>query len=180
MATRRIQFIPWAVSFEIFGEAVSWIKAKKFYNVVHYSKIKNPVLYFTDDGEIYVHGHGDAGDPEISPGKGTLGSDLNYREVADRLIKTGLKKDFHGKIKLYSCMSGVGRSGPNTSFANLFANYMRSQGYNNCTYHGYIGYLSGKRTENGYKDTALIDGVDKKGEDKYVVIGRASEHRVEF
>jgi len=139
----RIIFIPWIVNHEQFKKCLKWqrqaaIHKHKLFHVVHYSPFPNPVLLLTTKGEIYIRGHGAANDPEIAPGSGAIGGDLRFDAVGDRLIKTGLRKAFAGKIKCWNCHSGVSGA---TSFAKQFADYMRSRGYTNCTYWGYLDAL---------------------------------------
>jgi hypothetical protein len=177
---KRIHFIPWVVSTELFGEVIKWNTTKKFYHIIHYSPIKNPILHFTTEGSIYIHGHGAAKSNLIETGKGTIGKDLTYFQLADRLIKTGLNKKFAGKIKIYSCESGDGDS---LAFANRVAVYMRSLGYDKCEYSGYKGLIDVYARSDGHKYSDIKKKTrDKEGElhIEWIAQGRASANRVSF
>jgi hypothetical protein len=150
----RVLFIPWAINLEQFGKCLNWqatalFRKGKWTHIIHYNPIPNPILLFVTDGQIYVRGHGGASDPEIAPGFGALGGDLDYAEVGRRLMRTGLRKCFKGVIKLYNCHSAEGGT---ASFASQFANFMRGQGYTNCTYEGYDGALDSYYQDKGGND----------------------------
>ena len=64
---------------------------------------------------------------------------IRYNEVADRLVTAGLRSEFAGKIKVYSCQSGVGGD---DAFGKRFANYMRTDKHFTCEFWAYSGNIS--------------------------------------
>jgi hypothetical protein len=64
---------------------------------------------------------------------------IKYDVVADRLVSAGLRSDFAGKIKIYSCQSGVGGD---QSFGKRFADYMRGDKGFGCDVYAYSGNIS--------------------------------------
>lgn len=144
-------------------------------------KKKDPFISSLNTGQIYIRGHGMPGFKSIEGGRG--GERIDYDVVADRLISSGLKKAYNGKIKLYNCHSaesGTPGSDPECvgpPFARQFADEMYSRGYKNCTYYGYFGSI----------DSFAKDG--SQGKHHYVreviagkstEIGRVSDARVQF
>lgn len=131
--------------------------------------------------QIYVRGHGMPGFRSIEGGRG--GERITYTTLADRLIASGLKKTYSGKLKLYNCHSAEeGKPGTDPecvgpAFARLVADEMYSRGYKSCTYYGYIGSI----------DSFAKDG--SQGKHHYVretvkgqstEVARASDLRVQF
>ncbi len=139
---------------------------------------KDPFLAGMGNGQIYIRGHGMPGFRSIEGGRG--GERVNYTTVVDRLIKSGLRKTFSGKIKCFNCHSaetGVIGSDPEVEgppFARLIADEMYTRGYKSCTFYGYVGAI----------DSFAKDG--SAGKHKYargkgnVELGRASEGRIQF
>ena len=78
-----------------------------------------------------------------------IGGPLRYNEVADRLIKPGLRTTFRGAIKLWHCHSGVAGD---TAYAKRFADYVRGEGYNSCDYYGYLGAVTSYYTKRDSPD----------------------------
>jgi hypothetical protein len=117
----------------------------------------------------------------IEGGRG--GERVNYDVVVDRLIASGLRETFSGKIKCFNCHSaeeGVVGSDPEVEgppFARLVADEMYSRGYKFCTFYGYYGSV-----DSFAKDGSA--GVHKYARHvvngKYVELGCASEARVQF
>jgi hypothetical protein len=115
-------------------------KGKKVWTEVWYAGRVSPIIFSlrTADEQIYIRGHGQPGETKISSGKGNWS--LAAKEVAKRLIESGLQPSFAGKIKCYNCHSAD--SGIGESFAQAFSDYMYySEGYRSCEYWGYYGAL---------------------------------------
>lgn len=87
-----------------------------------------------NNGQIYIRGHGNPGSDELELARN--GERVNYTEVVQRLITSGLKREFSGKIKCFNCHSAESANGRD-AFAQLLADEMWSRGYKYCTYHGY-------------------------------------------
>lgn len=111
---------------------------------VWYNGKKNPHMASLTDGQLYIRGHGMPGFRSIEGGRG--GERISYDVLVDRLIATGLRKTFSGKVKCYNCHSaepGVVGSDPEVEdgspFARLVAEEMYSRGFKHCTYFGYFG-----------------------------------------
>lgn len=148
-------------------------------------------LAFKTD-EVYIRGHGvEISDhPSIQVGQG--GDVLGAKEVGERLITSGLRKRFQGKLKCYNCHSSElygAKSDPEndrllplkSSFAQAFADYMYNHGYSNCKYFGYEGSVDsfpkdGPDGVHKYRRDSQFDA--EKGGVKDVAAGRASENRV--
>ncbi len=153
--------------------------ADKQVTAVWYSGASDPAIRnlgaATD--QIYIRGHNDATlGTSIQVARG--GSVLSAEVVAQRLIESGLRKRFQGKVKCYNCHSGEKFAGFKSSFAQAIADYMFNHGYDNCTYYGYEGaldsfYKAGSQGTHKYRrDKQITDGSMKQVEG-----GRASENR---
>lgn len=140
-------------------------------------KTKHPFISSLNTGEIYIRGHGMPGFKSIEGGRG--GERIDYTVVADRLIESGLKKQYNGKIKLFNCHSaetGVPGHDPECvgpPFARLFADELYSRGYKHCTFFGYVGSI----------DSFAKDG--SQGKHHYIrknnaEVARASMGRIQF
>ncbi len=154
--------------------------ADKQVTAVWYSGNPDPIIQnlgvATD--QIYIRGHNDATlGTGIQVARG--GQVLSAQEVGERLIKSGLRKRFQGKLKCYNCHSGEKFAGFKSSFAQAFADYMYNHGYDTCTYYGYEGaldsfYKAGTQGTHKYRrDKVVQDGAMKQVEG-----GRASENRL--
>jgi hypothetical protein len=162
------------------GSNTEWIDGTdKQVTAVWYSGNPDPTIQnlgvATD--QIYIRGHNDATlGTSIQVARG--GSVLTAEEVAQRLIASGLRKRFQGKVKCYNCHSGEKFAGFKSSFAQAIADYMYNHGYDNCTYYGYEGaldsfYKEGTKGAHKYRrDKVITDGAMKQVEG-----GRASENR---
>jgi hypothetical protein len=166
MDKMRIHFIPWCLfrSPGLTWDALRWqgraaVSKGKWYHIVHYAPpgVPNPLFLAAWQSTIYIQGHGKAGDEHLTRAPGVTEGRLLYRDVAERLVRTGLRKSFRGVIKLWICDSGLGRNkgGLETkqddlsedetqSFGRLFADEMRNRGYVNCRYQGYFGTVSSR------------------------------------
>ncbi|MBN8889023.1 MAG: hypothetical protein ABS99_03655 [Acetobacteraceae bacterium SCN 69-10] len=145
---------------------------------VWYDGKKAPFLAGLSEGQVYIRGHGMPGFRSIEGGRG--GERVDYHTVVDRIIASGLRKTFAGKIKCFNCHSaetGVVGSDPEVEgppFARLIADEMYTRGYKFCTFYGYLGAV----------DSFAKDG--SAGKHKYarglggVELGRASEGRIQF
>jgi hypothetical protein len=160
--TRHIHFIPWSAASgehaHFQAKAQNWatssvngeLKHNYNYEIVTYQD-GTDLFTLPWFSEIYVHGHGDPGDHEISSGV-PPDTGLKYDEVADRLISHGLRKRWCGTIKLYCCNSGSPSLG-SQSFAAKFAQYMRfSKHYHLAAYVGYFGSVDGYPQFEGVGD----------------------------
>lgn len=122
------------------GDAASWVSELGF-SVVVYNGNKQALIQSAglfDD--IYVVGHGAAGDPGI--GNDTGSTDLQYDEVAQRLIDSGLSGAYAGSVKIYACRGGEATD-TNLSFAKLFArSLIRDHKRLLTSVYGYTGKLT--------------------------------------
>jgi hypothetical protein len=153
--------------------------ADKKITAVWYSGSADPTMQSlgTAADQIYIRGHNDATlGTSIQVARG--GTVLSADEVCKRIIKSGLRKRFSGKIKCYNCHSGETFAGFKSSFAQALADYMYNHGFDNCTYYGYEGaldsfYKAGSEGTHKYRrDKVITDGAMKQVEG-----GRASENR---
>jgi hypothetical protein len=153
--------------------------ADKKITAVWYSGSADPTMQSlgTAADQIYIRGHNDATlGTSIQVARG--GTVLSADEVCKRIIKSGLRKRFSGKIKCYNCHSGETFAGFKSSFAQALADYMYNHGFDNCTYYGYEGaldsfYKAGSKRAHKYRrDKVITDGAMKQVEG-----GRASENR---
>jgi hypothetical protein len=158
---------------------------------VWYNGKKNTFVQGMTTGQIYIRGHGMAGENIIEGGRG--GEKLRYDDVVDRLIKSGLSKAFTGKIKCYNCHSAesidptglISASIVETggaAFAQLIADEMYHRGYRSCTFYGYEGAIDslpkdGSQGTHKYR-RGLVKGLD--GKSRQQEMGRVSENRFEF
>jgi hypothetical protein len=145
---------------------------------VWYNGKKNPFLAGMIDGQVYIQGHGMPGFISIEFGRG--GERIDYEDVVDRLIKSGLKKEFRGKIKCYNCHSAeAGVVGTDTQivdgepFAQKIADTLYARGYRKCTFYGYVGSI------DSYAKAGSA-GTHKYVRKAGVESGRVSESRVQF
>ena len=145
---------------------------------IWYDGKKSPFLAGMTDGQLYIRGHGMPGFRSIEGGRG--GERVDYGTVIDRLIKSGLRKTFMGKIKCFNCHSaetGVIGSDPEVEgppFARLIADEMYTRGYKHCTFFGYLGAI-----DSYAKDGSA--GIHKYARAKGgVEMARASEARIQF
>jgi hypothetical protein len=95
-----------------------------------------PLLKSTDTLYIYG-GHGITARNFIG-WPGNNGNPLQYDAVAT-IIQGVIPPGFAGKVKVYSCHSG---DGGGLAFAKLFADEMRTAGYNSCAFYGYQGEVT--------------------------------------
>lgn len=108
----RVIFIPWsaAESDEFVVASQQWNdalrtdnRASKAFTIVTWEGGRNDVIANADNGVIYMRGHGTPGSPNVT----SKGKVLHITDSIDRLIRSGLKPGFSGKIKFYSCYSGL-------------------------------------------------------------------------
>ena len=179
----RILFIPWGPdeSEEQTWKCRKWqgeglLQKGKYYTIAHYEGKHNPhISALGNDGQIYIRGHGSVGGDSIC--ENTKGdNDIKYNEVCDRLIKSGLKASFGGKIKFWNCHSALMYGGVEGSapFAKHCADYLRSKGFHYAMFFGYIGALDSYYTDH-WADDKIHRGVTHY-EKKYEV--RASVGRI--
>jgi hypothetical protein len=82
--------------------------------------------------------------------RSTGASCLTGYDVASRLIQSGLRTSFDGKIKCYNCHSAEGTSG----FAQSLADTMFAKGFVRCTFWGYSGQLSSAYGDDRHKSSS--------------------------
>ena len=125
------------------GDAASWeSNLSGFSTVVYDGGFQHPIMGAGLLDQIYIVGHGAAGDPAIANDTGA--ADLPYDTIADRLILTGLPRSFAGEIKIYACRGGEA-NGTSLSFAKLFARYLiKEKKYFLASVYGYVGKLTAK------------------------------------
>lgn len=157
---------------------------------VWYKGRRSTKLAGMSGGQIYIRGHGMPGQNTIEGGRG--GESVRYDEVVKRMIKSGLKKTFSGKIKCYNCHSAETTSMEGNMdgrvietngmpFAQLIADEFYAAGYKNCTFFGYIGSLDsftkdGSQGTHRYRRATVFEN----GKMKQVEMGRMSENRFQF
>lgn len=164
------------------GEARQWIQnggAKKVavYTGSSLPEIKGAGVF----DEIYVVGHGAAGDPTIDSDTGVS---LKYDTVAGRLIASGLRKSYAGCIKIYACRGGEATD-KNLSFAKLFAVEMiKKQSRYLCSVYGYVGSLTAnmltQEEATGSGDDETLHKWSRKHGDDASGRVRASSRRKRF
>lgn len=119
---------------------------------------------------------------------------VSVTDVCDRLISSGLKTSFAGNIHFYSCYSGVdilpqkmkethakqkiklekGQTvkkehlvGPDC-IARIGAKYLRSKGYVNAKYYGYLGPLKSEYSKPEYEEDNIRTPVKKAEIDDFM------------
>jgi hypothetical protein len=129
------------------GDAANWERnLKGFSTVVFDGGFQHPVMQAGILDQIYIVGHGAAGDPKIANDTGS--ADLPYNTIADRLILTGLPKSYAGDIKIYACEGGEA-NGTNLAFAKHFARYLiKEKKYLLTAVYGYVGSLTALTLED--------------------------------
>jgi hypothetical protein len=116
--SQHIVFIPWP-----WGEADEWVDKTSQWNFVSGGKyqivvwdlvLKDPFIQqATHDPQavIYIRGHGAAGLPNIqvkvNTGTGVEERKIHITTACDRLIGSGLGKQFSGAIKFFHCYSAT-------------------------------------------------------------------------
>jgi hypothetical protein len=123
------------------GDAADWeANLSGFTTVVYDGGFQPAVMQAGILDQIYIVGHGAAGDPKIANDTGS--ADLPYNTIADRLILTGLPKTYAGDIKIYACRGGEA-NGTNLAFAKHFARYLiKEKKYYLTAVYGYVGKLT--------------------------------------
>ncbi|WP_309672705.1 hypothetical protein [Gemmatimonas sp.] len=132
----------------------------------------SPVLAgLNDAGQVYIRGHSltgfagvfdhanldESGEP-LHPAKmnkklkALIGVpdvkfSLKAKEVVNRLIESGLRPTFSGKIKCYNCHSGEG----DPNFATEVSRHLWAKDYRQCAVFGYRGALQPFHEEVGGK-----------------------------
>jgi hypothetical protein len=128
------------------------------------------------DGQIYIYaGHGLAGvngagwpdEPDLTKHPNT--KIVTAEQIAERLTGEGwAPASFQGKIKVYSCWSGLGDDNGNPPFAQLVAIALRGKNWTNCSYFGYMTKVSARFrdfSKYGFKTSAIpVDVPEEKRE----------------
>lgn len=144
-------------------------------------KTVNPFLSSFNTGQIYIRGHGMPGFKSIEGGRG--GERVDYTVVVKRLIESGLRKSYAGKIKLFNCHSAEsGKPGSDPEcvgppFARLVADELYRKGYKHCTFFGYVGSIDSFAKDGSQGKHHYIREVQNG---KQVELARASEGRIQF
>ncbi|NNK62988.1 MAG: hypothetical protein HKO98_07220 [Gemmatimonadetes bacterium] len=154
--------------------------------VVWYDGGTDPVLSSLNDGQIYIRGHGMAGSPELEMARG--GEQVHYAEVVQRLVTSGLKREFRGQIKCFNCHSA--ESGPHGNavdghdpFGQNVADELYKRGYKLCTVYGYTDAIDSYPTaavKNAAEPGEVLHKYRRAGMAATDNLGRAKSGRVEF
>lgn len=149
---------------------------------IWYDGKTQPFVQSFTTGQIYIRGHGMPGFISIEGGRG--GERVHYKEVAKRLIASGLPKSYSGDIKCFICHSAEsGKPGTDPEiedgqpFAKSLADYLFSKGYKSCKFFGYFGSVDSFAKDGTTGKDYYIRGVDKG---KQVELGKASQGCVRF
>ena len=144
-------------------------------------KTKDPFLSSLSTGQIYIRGHGMPGFRSIEGGRG--GERIDVDELVDRLIESGLRKIYTGKIKLFNCHSAEsGQPGSDPEcvgppFARQVADEMFARGFKHCTFYGYVGSIDSFAKDGSQGKHHYIREVVNGQQQE---LGRASEGRIQF
>jgi hypothetical protein len=108
----RVIFIPWSgeEAEEFLELSNQWNTAlegsgKRFTIVTYQAGLapEDQPLKDLVEGQVYMRGHGMPGSPFVT----SRGKSLHIRDSIARVTEMGLKPPFRGKIKFYSCFSGL-------------------------------------------------------------------------
>jgi len=181
----RVVFVPWTLedgarviqqAKETFPEVSTASGNGKVYVHLNYQPWKQHEIIrsLSEFDEIYLVGHGHpvslARDAFYTGAQGESGR-LPYEYACDRLIRSGLRPDWSGDLKIFSCYSancGAMRFGER-SLASVCASYLKEKGYA-CKVYGYESALRIERRD-GHK--VLSNQTQFPGE-------RLSRHRVQM
>jgi hypothetical protein len=155
---------------------------------VWYDGGTNPFISSLNTGQIYIRGHGMPGYISIETARGA--ERVHYTVVVQRLITSGLKREFSGKIKCYNCHSGESAVVPKKNgdselggdpFAQYVADELYSKGYKYCTIFGYTDAIDSNPKP---ADKVALPGEQlhkyRRGPAGMGNFGRASTGRVQF
>ncbi|HUZ65191.1 MAG TPA: hypothetical protein VMU82_15905 [Acetobacteraceae bacterium] len=179
----RVIFIPFPPPYahEFMERTNNWVQERpeKNFRIIVYNPQRaalglgrSPLLMNLMNGSsIYLRGHGLPGDPHVTTSLNGAVVKITIQDSIDRLMEMGLRNDFRGTLKFYSCYSGLDQpkkwvSGTGTlvftddvhktkvkngtftaatkSLASVGASYFRSLKFKHCKYVGYLGPLTGK------------------------------------
>ena len=107
--------------------------------VVMYPKAIQNAATLDKDDVVYIMGGHCMGSSANLTWPDNAQNPIPFNEVGDRLVNAGLRHDFQGAIKVYSCQSGIGG---NDAFGKRFANYMRDIKNFTCPIWAYSGNIS--------------------------------------
>jgi len=155
--------------------------ANRPYALWYEPAVRNPFLASMNNGNILIRGHGMPGCKSIEGGR--CGERVDYNVVVDRLVESGLSRQFNGRIKMFNCHSAEAAEPDGspecvgTPFAQLMADELSSRGYRSCTFFGYHGAIDsvpkmGPYGKHHYR-RIIVRG-------RQAATGRASEVRQEF
>jgi hypothetical protein len=126
--------------------------------VVWFDNGPNPFLSSLNTGQIYIRGHGMPGYISIETARG--GEHVHYTDVVQRLIVSGLKREFSGQIKCYNCHSAESAAVPDNNvdaelggdpFAQYVADELHARGFKYCTIWGYTDAIDSFPTTSDKK-----------------------------
>jgi len=145
-------------------DAIAKAAEDKKYRVVvvkYPDAIPNPSSLDKDD-VVYVMGGHCRGSSENVTWPDNHKNPIRYDEVADRLVDAGLRSDFKGEIKVYSCQSGIGGD---EAFGKRFAAYLRNSKNFTCRIWAYTGNISTDyiNAESGVKSKGLVEELRQQG-----------------
>jgi hypothetical protein len=140
--------------------------------------VRHPFLSSMNTGQIYVRGHGVAGQDTIEGGRG--GERVNAQLVADRLISFGLQIAYNGKIKLFNCHSAEAGSSilpdgqtnlmpgfVGVPFAQLVADEFFARGYRSCHFYGYTGAIDSFPKDGGEGQHYYVRVIGRNAQGNY-------------
>lgn len=150
---------------------------------VWYDGDADPFLSCMFDGQIYIRGHGMPGFVSLECARGA--ERIHYTEVVERLIRSGLRREFGGAIKCYNCHSAeppdktkFDTEQGHQPFAQYIADELFSRGYKLCKFYGYYGSIDSHVKAGSTGTHKYVRVADGKG--GQVEAGRVSDSRVEF
>ena len=185
----RVVFIPFAQPYaaEFLERTNNWVaeRPEKNFRIVVYNPERarlgvtagHPALKNLIKGStIYIRGHGLPGATAVTTSLNGHHVSLPITDAIDRLLEMGLDNSFRGKIKFYSCYSGLAQppkyqdggqlyvkrgefhaqggswKAASQALAKTGASYFRQLGFKHCKYYGYLGPLTGKYEESDTVD----------------------------
>ena len=163
----RLLFVPWAVGdSDIHQTALRWMAGSQTPTLwTPYTGAEDPVLARVSGLDVvYILGHGAPGQPSLWPDRALSGPPLHMKQIAGRLLHSGLKPQWQGDLKCYACWSGC-QAVPNPHpsqrpFARQLADHLREHGFR-CSVYGYEAETSSNARgapKSAYAPTGLRIG----------------------
>jgi hypothetical protein len=139
----RILFVPWPVGeSDLHQTARQWMGGAKTPTLwTPYTGNEDSVMArLTGMDVVYLLGHGRPGAPELWPERSLRGTPLHMKQVAGRLLHSGLRPAWSGSLKCYACWSAsqlVADPHPSERpLARQLAEHLREHGFR-CSVFGY-------------------------------------------